>query len=164
MIVSNLFAAFAVLIVSAGAQVISAHRAWAAIGFGERCEARSRALGVERAAPPAFAGFAFDRRGRLHGQFHARLSRPARPGSSVILTVGGRPYLLAVRGRWAWGRDARQDRAILDALRYSGSMRIELRDQAGRRRVDRYLLGGAASAIDAAAAACASLVNRARGH
>lgn len=139
----------------AGAQVISAHREWAAIQFGERCEARSRAVRVERGRPPPYAGFAFDSRGRLHGQFYARLSRSARPGSTAILTIGSRPFLLAVRGEWAWGRGARQDAAIMEVARYAGSMRIESRDPAGRRFVDRYLLGGAATAIDAAAAACA---------
>jgi hypothetical protein len=33
-------------------------------------------------------------------------------------------------------------------------MRIEARDEAGRRMVDRYVLNGAPTAIDAAAAAC----------
>jgi len=137
------------------AQVISAHREWAAIQFDGRCEARSRAVRVERGRPAAFAGFAFGGRGRLQGQFYARLSRGARPGSTAILTVGGRPFLLAVRGEWAWGRDASQDQAILAAARYAGSMRIESRDPGGRRFIDRYTLGGAATAIDAAAASCA---------
>lgn len=139
----------------AGAQVISAHREWAAIQFGERCEARSRAVRAQPARPPAYAGFAFDSRGRLHGQFYARLSRSARTGSTAILTIGSRPFLLVVQGQWAWGRDARQDSAIMAAVRYAGSMRVESRDSAGRRFVDRYLLGGAATAIDAAAATCA---------
>ena len=144
-----------VLASPAGAQLISAHREWAAIGFGERCEARSRAVRVARGRPPAFAGFAFDPARRLQGQFYARLSRSARPGSSAILTIGGKPFLLAVRGDWAWGRDATQDAAIAAAARYGASMRVESRDPAGRRFIDRYLLGGAATAIDAAAAACA---------
>ena len=149
------FLAALLLASPASAQLISAHREWAAIGFGERCEARSRAVRTARGRAQAFAGFAFDRARRLHGQFYARLSRPARPGSSVILTVSGKPFLLAVKGDWAWGRDARQDAAIADAARYAGSMRVESRDPAGRRFIDRYLLGGAATAIDAAAAACA---------
>lgn len=138
----------------AAGQVISAHREWAAIQFDGRCEARSRAVRVERGRP-AFAGFAFGGQGRLQGQFYAQLSRGARPGSTAILTVGGRPFLLALRGDWAWGRDARQDQAIVAAARYAGSMRIESRDPGGRRIIDRYTLGGAATAIDAAAARCA---------
>ena len=155
--IARMFAlAVALLLASpVGAQVISAHREWAAITFGERCEARSRAVRVQRGRPPALAGFAFGAGGRLQGQFYTRLSRAARPGSTAILTIGRQPFLLAVRGQWAWGRDARQDAAILAAARYSGSMRVESRDASGRRFVDRYLLGGAATAIDAAAAACA---------
>ena len=149
------FAAALLLSAPAAAQVISAHREWAAIQFGERCEARSRAVRVERGRPPPFAGFAFERGGGLQGQFHARLSRGVRPGSTAILTIGGQPFLLAVRGDWAWGRDARQDNAILAASRYASSMRIESRDLRGRRFIDLYTLGGVATAIDAAAAKCA---------
>lgn len=148
-------AAMLLLAPPAVAQVVSAHREWAAIKFAERCEARSRAVLVQRGRPPAFAGFAFDRRRRLQGQFYTRLSRAARPGSTAILTIGSQPFLLAVRGQWAWGRDPRQDAAIVAAARYAGSMRVESRDPGGRRFIDRYLLGGAATAIDAAAAACA---------
>ncbi len=156
MIVRTLCFAAALLCASASAaQVISAHREWAAIQFDGRCEARSRAVRVERGRPPAYAGFAFDGRGRLQGQFYARLSRGSRHGSTAILTVGGQPFLLAVRGDWAWGRDARQDNAIVAAARYARSMRIESRDPGGRRIIDRYTLGGAATAIDAAAAKCA---------
>jgi len=148
-------AAIVLLASPSPAQVISAHREWAAMRFGDRCEARSRAVLAQLGRPPAFAGFAFDARGRVQGQFYARLSRPARPGSTAILTIGSQPFLLAVRGQWAWGRDVRQDAAILAAVRYAGSMRVESRDAAGRRFVDRYLLAGAATAIDASAAACA---------
>jgi hypothetical protein len=37
-------------------------------------------------------------------------------------------------------------------------MRIEARDRAGRRFADRYLLAGAPTAIDPAAAACAGKI------
>ena len=148
-------AALALLAQPAPAQVISAHGKWAALKFGDRCEARSQAVRVQRGPAPAFAGFAFGAGGRLQGQFHTRLSRAARPGSTAILTVGGQPFMLTLRGQWAWGRDARQDAAIAAAARYAGSMRVESRDARGRRIVDRYLLAGAATAIDAAAAACA---------
>ena len=139
----------------AAAQVISAHGQWAALKFGERCEARTGALRVGRGQPAAFAGFAFGSGGRPSGQFHARLSRTARPGSSAILTIGGQPFLLQSGDGWAWGRDPRQDAAILAAARLASSMRLESRASDGLRIVDRYLLGGAATAIDAAAAACA---------
>jgi hypothetical protein len=44
---------------------------------------------------------------------------------------------------------------LIEAARYGESMRVEARDRGGRRIVDRYLLAGAATAIDSAAAECA---------
>jgi len=149
------FAALALVASPAAAQVVSAHGEWAALKFGERCEARSRAVLQRRGAPPAIVGFAFDPRGPLQGRFYARLSRVPRAGSSAILTIGNQPFLLAASGQWAWGRDWRQDAAIAAAARQAGSMRVESRDAGGRRFVNRYLLSGAATAVDAAAAACA---------
>lgn len=136
------------------ARVVFAGGSWAAIDFGGRCEARSRALWARPDAEP-LAGFAFDRGGGRQGQFYVRLSRPARAGATVIATLGSKPFLLIGKGAWAWSRSAQQQRAMLEAARYSGGMRVESRDQRGRRIVERYLLAGAATAIDAAAAACA---------
>jgi hypothetical protein len=136
------------------ARTIFAGGNWAAIDFGARCEARSRAVQLRKGTEP-FAGFAFDRQGKRQGQFYVHLSRPARPGATVIATIGSRPFLLAGRGEWAWSRAADQQGAMLDAARYATGMRVESRDQRGRRIVDRYLLAGAATAIDSAAAACA---------
>lgn len=136
------------------AQVLFAGGYWAAIDFGRRCEARTRALGATVQTEP-LAGFAFGRGGGPQGQFYVRLSRPARAGASVIATIGSEPFLLVGKGGWAWSRTGQQQRAMLQAARYSGGMRVESRDQSGRRIVDRYLLAGAATAIDAAAAACA---------
>lgn len=136
------------------AQVLFAGGNWAAIDFGRRCEARSRALG-STAKTEAVAGFAFGRGGGPQGRFYVRISRPARPGASVIATIGSEPFLLVGKGGWAWSRTGQQQRAMIAAARHSGGMRVESRDQRGRRIVDRYLLAGAATAIDAAAAACA---------
>lgn len=127
---------------------------WAAISFGGRCEARSRPLWFKPGTEP-YAGFAFDRSGRPHGQFYVHLGRPARAGASVIATIGDQPFLLAGNGAWAWSANAAQQQAILKAARYGQQMRIDSRDTGGRRVVDRYDLSGAATAIDAAAAACA---------
>jgi hypothetical protein len=135
-------------------RILFAGGRWAAIDFGARCEARGAAVWAKRGTSP-FAGFAFDRGRPGHGRFYVRLGRPARPGASVIATIRSRPFLLAGRGEWAWSRDPAQQRALLDAARYGESMRVEARDRGGRRIVDRYLLAGAATAIDAAAAECA---------
>jgi hypothetical protein len=48
-----------------------------------------------------------------------------------------------------------QEQAIISAARNGGAMRIEARDQGGNRFVDPYLLDGAPTAIDSAAARCA---------
>lgn len=72
-----------------------------------------------------------------------------------MLTIGERPFMLIAHGDWAWSRGPLQEVAIIDAARAARSMRIEGRDGGGRRFTDRYLLDGAPTAIDAAAAACA---------
>lgn len=127
---------------------------WAAIEFGNRCEARSRPLWFKPGTEP-YVGFAFDRSGRPHGQFYVHLGRPARAGASVIATIGDQPFLLSGKGEWAWSAGPAQQQALLRAARYGAGMRVESRDKSGGRIVDRYDLSGAATAIDAAAAACA---------
>jgi hypothetical protein len=141
--------------------VLYAGGAWAAIDRGGTCEAltRSQRLAVKDRVQ-AVAGFTFSPDHRRWGEFHARLSRVPRPDSSVILTIGDQPFLLVSRGDWAWSRGPLQEQAIIAAARNSGGMRIEARDSGGRRFVDRYLLDGAPTAIDAAAAACAGKMQR----
>ena len=146
---------FALLLV-ASTHVIFAGGQWAAIDRGATCEAASRSLRMAlKGQVQARAGFAFDTRGPRRGQFFAQLSRVPRPGSTVILTVGGQPFLLASAGQWAWSRGPAQEGAILAVARLAGGMRIDSRDQRGRRFTDRYLLDGAPTAIDSAAARCA---------
>ena len=136
--------------------VIHAGGGWAAIDRGASCEALARSVRIAtRGKVQATAGFSFTPDRRRWGEFHARLSRDARPGSSVILTIGDQPFLLVSRGGWAWSRGALQEEAILTAARAAPSMRIEARDAGGRRFRDGYVLSGAPTAIDAAAARCA---------
>jgi hypothetical protein len=142
------------------AKIVFAGGNWAAIDFGNRCEARTKALWARPNTQP-FAGFAFDRTGTRRGIFYAHLSRPARTGASVIASIGSAPFLLANKGQWAWVRSPQQQSAILEAARYGASLRVEFRDSSGRRTVDHYALGGGATAIDAAAAACAGKNSRA---
>jgi hypothetical protein len=137
--------------------VLFAGGQWVALDRGGSCEAASRSLRVAtKGRVQARAGFAFDVAGPRRGQFFAQLSRVPRPGSTVILTVGTQPFLLVGRGQWAWSSGPGQESAIIAAARAAGGLRIESRDQAGRRIVDPYLLDGAATAIDAAAAHCAA--------
>ena len=137
------------------AQLIAASGDWAAFDRGAACDAVSRSLLLPRKGEPQpHVAIAFDREGPRHGELSIALRRPSRPGSSVVLTIGDQPFLLSARGAGAWSRGPAQEAAIIAALRSSSGMRIEARDLAGRRMVDRYALSGAPTAIDAAAAAC----------
>jgi hypothetical protein len=146
---------------SAAAAVVFARGNWAAITADRQCEAGARAiLQAPKGRVQAHAGFLFDAGGPRHGELALRLSRVPRAGSSIILTIGERPFLLANRGDWAWSRGPAQEAAIIAELRVAGSMRVVARDRLGRRFTDRYLLDGAPGAIDAAAAACAGKTRR----
>ncbi len=135
--------------------IIHAGGAWATIDRGGACEALARSA---RIAPPgkaqAVAGFTFTPDHRRWGEFHARLSRAPRAGSSVMLNVGGQPFLLVASGGWAWSRGPLQEQAIIAAVRSATAMRVEARDASGNRFADPYALDGAPTAIDAAAARC----------
>jgi hypothetical protein len=146
---------------AAAQQIVFAGGHWAAIDRGATCEAGSRALRiVTKGKVQARAGFAFDAVGPRRGQFFALLSRVSRPGSTVVLTVGARPFLLASNGQWAWSSGPAQEQAIIAAARGAGGMTLRSRDQGGSRFADRYMLDGAATAIDAAAARCAGKMLR----
>jgi hypothetical protein len=144
------------------ADVVYAGGAWAAIDRGTSCEAGTRSVRIApKGKVQARAGFAFDAAGPRRGQFFAQLSRLPRDGSTAILTIGTQPFLLVTGGGWAWSRDAAQEAAIIAAARSASGMRIESREGSGRRFIDRYLLDGAPTAIDAAAARCAGKMRRA---
>ena len=155
--------AIALLSIPAGARgsVIHAGGAWVAIDRGEVCEALSRSVRIaEKGKVQAVAGFSFTPDHRRWGEFHARLSHVPRPGSSVLLTVEDQPFMLVARGDWAWSRGPAQEEAIIAAARGATGMRVEGRGLDGRRFVDPYELGGAPTAIDAAAARCAGKAAR----
>lgn len=152
----SLLFALAMAAATPRAVVLTAGGAWSAIDRGRVCEALSRSpRAAPKGRPQAIAGFAFAADRRRWGEFHASLSRVPRAGSSVLLVIGGQPFLLVSRGNWAWSRGPAQEQAIIAAARTSGAMRIEGRDGAGRRFSDPYMLDGAPTAIDAAAARCA---------
>jgi len=139
--------------------VLYAKGAWAAIDRGGVCEAISRSQKVvprDKVQPIAGISFTADR--RRWGEFHARLSRMPRGDASVMLQVSGQPFLLTTRGGWAWSRGPAQAQAIIEALRNATAMSIASRDAAGVRFSDPYLLDGAPTAIDAAAARCAGKI------
>jgi hypothetical protein len=145
------------LATSAGAAtLVVARGSWAAVDHGRSCQAVGRAERVvARGRVQPVAGWVFDAAGPRRGQFFVRLGRPVRPGASVILRIGSQPFLLAAAGQWAWSRGLGQEAAILLSARTAAAMRVEARDTTGRRLRERWLLDGAATAVDAAAAACA---------
>lgn len=143
----------------AAGKILVAGGSWAAIDRGAVCEAGGRSARIAvKGKVQATAGFSFTADHRRWGEFHAHLSRPSRPGSSVILTIGDQPFLLTARGDWAWSTGPAQEQAIIVAVRNASGMRVEARDGTGRRFVDPYSLDGAPTAIDAAAAACAGKI------
>ena len=137
-------------------RIVQARGQWAALADKGQCRAMARSLrDATKDQPQAYAAFLFDPARRQNGMLSVRLSRPVRPGGSVLLTVGAQPFMLKGAGSFAWSRGPAQEAAIIAAVRSAGGMRVEARDQSGRRNVDRYLLAGAPTAIDAAAADCA---------
>lgn len=141
---------------AARGDVVFAGGAWTAIDRGSACEALSRSQKVlPRDKVQPVAGFSFTPDHQRWGEFHARLSRTPRGDASVMLKVGDQPFLLVTRDGWAWSRGPSQAQAIIAAARGGGWMSVESRDGSGQRFSDPYLLDGAPTAIDAAAARCA---------
>lgn len=91
----------------------------------------------------------------IAGQLHVRLSREKREGSAVLLRIDGRVFQLIGAGRDAWAPDAAADAQIRDAMRTGVDMIVETRTSRGALARDQYRLRGAATAMDAAAIACA---------
>ncbi|WP_114227379.1 MULTISPECIES: hypothetical protein [Sphingomonas] len=130
---------------------------WVAFDRGGTCAAVARS---ELLASPghdqARATLSFDRPpGRRRGQLHLRLSRPALSGSTVLVAAGGATFQLATRGADAWSTGPAQEAALIAAIRAAGDLRARFRSSDGG-HTDRYLLAGAPTAIDAAAAGCAA--------
>ena len=149
-------ALMALMLVGAAPRTVFAAEGWAAFDRGASCEAGARSARITtNPLEQAHATFAFDRGGPRRGQFAAQLGRPVRPGATVLLTVGDRPFLLAARDGFAWSRGPAQESAIIAAVRFAPGMRIDARSPGDGRFVDRYALAGAAGAIDAAAACSA---------
>lgn len=92
---------------------------------------------------------------QARGQVHFRLSRNARPGSVLLLRIDDRSFQLVGRGADAWAPNARADGEIVGAMRSGISMTLEARSERGGLIRNSYQLRGAATAIDAAAIACA---------
>ena len=146
------------LVVSAPAlaqpQALGAYGSWASFRDAGRCYAITQpyqSSGGPNAQPFASVG-AWPGRG---SQLHIRLSREKRGGSAVLLRVDGRLFQLVGGGRDAWAPDGRADAEIQAAMRTGIDLAVETRATDGLLVRDQYRLRGAATAMDAAAIACA---------
>jgi hypothetical protein len=103
----------------------------------------------------AFASVSYWPAQRTRGQVHFRLSRQKRQGSAVLLRIDDRTFQLVGGGANAWAPDRRADAEIVATMRSGVNMSVETRSVRGARVRDYYQLRGAATAVDAAAIACA---------
>ena len=129
---------------------------WGAFEEQGRCYAIAepeRSLRAKAWKPFAAVGY-WPRRG-VKGQLHIRLSREKREGSAVLLKIDDRTWQLIGGGNNAWAPDPRADAEIVLAMHTGVDMIVETRSDRGVRVRDYYRLRGAATAIDAAAIACA---------
>ena len=136
-------------------QSLGVFGAWGAFRDGGRCyaiAAPADAPAAEGWRPFASVGHWPGRRG---GQLHIRLSREKRSGSAVLARVDGRSFQLVGGGRDAWAPDGPADAEIRTAMRTGLDLVVETRSAQGRLVRDHYRLRGAATAMDAAAIACA---------
>ena len=128
--------------------------------FREAAPKRCFAIAEPERSPKAegwrpFASVGFWPGVGVGGQIHFRLSRNKRPGSAVLLRIDDRTFQLFAGGANAWAADRRGDAEIVAAMRSGIDMIIETRSDRGALVRDYYQLRGAATAIDAAAVACA---------
>ena len=130
---------------------------WGAFSGAGRCYAISqpyRSPDAEQWRPFVAVGHWPGR--RISGQLHVRLSREKRDGSAVLLRIDGRSFQLSGGGRDAWAPDERADDEIMAAMRTGIELVVETRSTRGLLVRDHYRLRGAATAMDAAALACAA--------
>jgi hypothetical protein len=92
----------------------------------------------------------------LRGAVHFRLSHRLAPASPIMLSLGGQHFKLTGGGMDAWALDGRMDAAIVAAMRSAETMTLSAHDRGGKLFSETYALGGAATAMDAAALGCAA--------
>ena len=118
-----------------------------------RCYAIAKAQGSP--AAPAYATVSNWPDRKVRGAVHLVLSREVAGKQQVRLTVGDKRFDLVAKGRNAWAKDARDDAAIIAALRSATRMSVSAQGTKAGSFTDRYTLAGAATAIDAATVGCA---------
>jgi hypothetical protein len=137
-------------------QAVGIFGQWGAFRDSTRCYAISEPAGPRRRdGGRAFASVATWPGRNIRGQLHVRFARPKRAGSAVLLRIDDKTFELIGGGADGWAPDAAADAAIVTAMRTGVAMSVETRSQSGALMRDDYPLRGAATAIDAAAIACA---------
>lgn len=102
-----------------------------------------------------YADVAWWPRAGVRGQVHFRLSRKLQPGAPVVLSIGDQRIQLTGGGADAWAPDKRGDAAVMAAMRSAREMTVNARGANGQGFSNTWNLDGAATAMDAAAVACA---------
>lgn len=160
MIQGSLFPVLLTMAASASAQTSSTgtYGQWGS--FEKSAPRHCYAIAAPQHAPRAqawkpFASIGYWPARQLRGQVHFRLSREKRPGSAVLLRIDDRTFQLLAGKADAWAPNAAADREIVAAMRTGVEIRVETRAANGSGVADTYSLRGAATAIDAAAIACA---------
>jgi hypothetical protein len=120
-----------------------------------RCFAIAQPVAKPGGSWRPFATIANWPRQTVRNQMHFRLRYPHSGDTPVTLQIGDRRFALSAGTADAWAQDTRADLAIIAAIRSSTLMGVTARTPAGRNYTDVYTLRGAATAIDAAALACA---------
>jgi hypothetical protein len=129
---------------------------WGAFRNSARCYAISEPAALRRKeGGRAFASVGFWPGRNIRAQLNFRFAHPKRPGSAVLLRIDDRTFQLIGGGADGWAPDAAADAAIVTAMRTGVEMSVETRSEGGGIMRDDYPLRGAATAIDAAAIACA---------
>jgi hypothetical protein len=130
---------------------------WGSFSGKGRCWAVAEPAGSPAGARP-YASIGYVTGRPAAGRAYFRLSRAKREGSAVLLRIDGRTFQLRGGGADAWGADGAADREIVSAMRTGVEMSVQTRSVTGGLVRDVYRLRGAATAIDAAAIACAGRV------
>lgn len=138
----------------AARESLGVYEQWAAFKDARpaRCYAIAKAEGTPAppASTPAYASISHWPESNVRGALHIVLSRAVAERAPVRLVVGDKRFELLAKGRNAWAKDARDEAAIVAAMRAASRMSVS-----GAGFTDRYILAGAASAIDAATVGCA---------
>lgn len=137
----------------AARESLGVYEQWAA--FRDPAPARCYAIARAQDTASAYATISNWPERAVRGAVYFALSREVAAASRVRLAVGTKRFDLVAKGRNAWGKDARDEAAILAALRSAKGMSVSGTGARGGGFTDRYTLAGAATAIDAATVGCA---------